>query len=306
MGKTIILEGPDGSGKTTLANVLQERWGHEYWHTGPPKPGEDVLHSYALTLEKARRWASPVVIDRLHIGELVYGPIVRNHDLLTEEGLVLLQRIINGMGAITVLCMPPYHVGLENWSFNHNGPTSFYHQIYTRYEHFVNKPGDTPTLTWDYTLLPKDTAAAILNSNLCATTPLPAGMVGCPNAGFLFVGEKANHVDLDVPFISTKGCSHYLYHCLVDAGFRERDMAFVNAVDLSGTPNLLRIYRRALPNPTVFLLGSTARAVFGHQDSKTISLPHPQYWKRFQTTRRQDYVNMLRDARIKSYHAAVN
>ena len=62
----IIIEGPDGSGKTTLAHALATRCGLLYRHMGPPEPGMDHVEWY---LERV----GPYVWDRFHLGEETYG-----------------------------------------------------------------------------------------------------------------------------------------------------------------------------------------------------------------------------------------
>lgn len=62
----IIIEGPDGSGKTTLAMQMAKRANLEYRHMGPPEEGMDHVQWY---LDRV----GPYVWDRFHLGEETYG-----------------------------------------------------------------------------------------------------------------------------------------------------------------------------------------------------------------------------------------
>ncbi len=74
-GPIIILEGPDGGGKSTLAKTLVEN-GWRYEHCGPP---EELAATYwTHRVEQARE--GPVVFDRLHLGSYVYGKAFRGVD----------------------------------------------------------------------------------------------------------------------------------------------------------------------------------------------------------------------------------
>lgn len=63
--KRFIIEGCDGTGKSTLAKKLVEKYGVEYVHCGTEDPSDYAF--YSQTLRK-----SNVVWDRHFIGEMVY------------------------------------------------------------------------------------------------------------------------------------------------------------------------------------------------------------------------------------------
>lgn len=74
----IILEGPDCSGKTTLANELMKKYrNHVYIHNAVCSDIEK-LHKNAIrnALELSEDFL--VIIDRLHLSEQIYGTIFRN------------------------------------------------------------------------------------------------------------------------------------------------------------------------------------------------------------------------------------
>lgn len=64
----IILEGADGTGKTTLANILADKYGLDVCHCTQHDPGD--YEFYNTTIRK-----NNVVWDRHTIGELIYPKI---------------------------------------------------------------------------------------------------------------------------------------------------------------------------------------------------------------------------------------
>lgn len=82
----IIVEGGDGTGKTTLAEELAEQYGAEYEHVGPPRHdmtpfAEHIEYAFVL----AEQYGS-VVFDRFHLGCFAYGPIWRPENDLDGIG----------------------------------------------------------------------------------------------------------------------------------------------------------------------------------------------------------------------------
>lgn len=109
----IILEGPDGSGKTTLARHLQQEFKLGYWHEGPTPEDQPPVTYYCQKLWSFRN--TPVVIDRFALGERVYGPVVRKRDRLGETGWATFQKVCHDLCVIQIVCLPPYPLCLKTW-----------------------------------------------------------------------------------------------------------------------------------------------------------------------------------------------
>ena len=75
----IVLDGCDGTGKTTLAAALANRHGHSIVHATLTPAGSDLFAKYQAMLARP----GPVVLDRSFVSELVYGPIDRGYSRLT-------------------------------------------------------------------------------------------------------------------------------------------------------------------------------------------------------------------------------
>lgn len=78
--KIIILEGCDKTGKTTLAKEICRQLGYKYVKVSNPKG--DPYQEYKKLIKEVKE---PTLFDRLHIGEPVYGPVMRKVNLLPKD-----------------------------------------------------------------------------------------------------------------------------------------------------------------------------------------------------------------------------
>lgn len=113
--RIIILEGPDGSGKTTIASRLRITRGYAIVKAGPPAPGEDLLVSYMGSLDAAIARSTPTVFDRHWLGECVYGPLLRGVDRLGSAGRAAVEAHIAEAHVEVVVCVPPWDVVVAGW-----------------------------------------------------------------------------------------------------------------------------------------------------------------------------------------------
>jgi hypothetical protein len=74
-----VVEGPDNSGKTTLANQIVEKTKAVYLHSGYKFKGRMFLYHVAqMRLAVKIAETRPVVLDRWYPSELAYGNVYRN------------------------------------------------------------------------------------------------------------------------------------------------------------------------------------------------------------------------------------
>ena len=257
----IILEGPDGAGKTTLATRLCT-YGYAYRHEGPPPMGTTALRHYAGILARLER---PTLLDRFHLGELVYGPLLRGRSGLSEEGLRLLRRVLHGLGIRVVLCLPPFPIAFRNWSIRNRTGGEFFQDAavfeasFERFAQLRDHVHDVIDFTRPHDLEP-------------LVAPLPAclpGVFGSPHARVVFVGS-CSHQPVDWPFIAEHGCSAFLNRAIQGAGFTEEEVAFTK------TEHHVDLRARIQPGQTIVAIGRLAeRAVKVAGLTAWFALPHP-------------------------------
>lgn len=115
MAKIVILEGPDGSGKTTLANKLHNTYNFNIVKTGPPAPDSDTTVAYLDAIYAALSRPGHTVFDRLHLGEKIYGPLLRGIDSMGTDGFAVIQRVIASHGIRIVIACPPWETLIAGW-----------------------------------------------------------------------------------------------------------------------------------------------------------------------------------------------
>lgn len=113
----IVVEGPDGSGKTTLINNLRSATKRYYWtarSSGAPPTRYDLIQANKI-FQSLSLSPIPVVIDRhILISDPIYGPLLRDQnpvvDIYTERGIKNI--LLNTVKRI-IYCCPPRVLVIE-------------------------------------------------------------------------------------------------------------------------------------------------------------------------------------------------
>lgn len=325
----IIVDGPDGSGKTTLIEMLGcERRSFKALRGGIGSEGvgnwggdEDAPVAYARqvlgALEEERRepGGARIAFDRFHLSEMVYGPILREGSAISDDEAVVLQRLLRARSVPTVVCLPPYATTFGN--VNQEGrerpayqTVRFLGDAYEAWnEQVMHGRLSNHSLNlihvYDYTR-PGARWIVPTVTNLLGRAGCPEGVVGDPRARVLVVGERSN-LPLDLPFFSMRGSAGYLNHALWRAGFREEDLAFTNALHADGTPRNLAACIMPSTRYIVALglvAAETCRLNRIEFNGGFFTIPHPQYWKRFHASDRWGYIDQLKTVRTTIASAA--
>lgn len=101
MNQMIILEGPDGGGKSTLATWLSQRWGWPIVHTGGPLTSREDFISRVADLNLLDPPFSMIVDRTPFISDRVYSIVNPNPPVTTEEDF---QKMMIRVRPIIIYC----------------------------------------------------------------------------------------------------------------------------------------------------------------------------------------------------------
>lgn len=114
MKRTIIFEGPDGAGKTTLINAVATRLNcpstNFVVHCGAyPRVTDGLADIYAAAMMPALLEQRHVLMDRSWIAEPIYGAVARGgRNRISDSDRERLIGYARSCGATIVFCLPPY------------------------------------------------------------------------------------------------------------------------------------------------------------------------------------------------------
>lgn len=113
----LIVEGPDGAGKTTLIEGLKERYGFEVAPRVVSKEAVPMIDVQQWVEENLQKGFQDIIFDRHRlISQPIYGPIMGRTDPGFDD-LVWLYDVMNRFyrtPKMTIYCMPPKSVVLKN------------------------------------------------------------------------------------------------------------------------------------------------------------------------------------------------
>lgn len=150
-----VIEGPDGSGKTTLINTLKRNLGEHFLvlqRSCPPKELHEIME--VLHWIRHRSPTQKIVMDRHPgISEPVYGPLFRGHSLLEKMPPSLVLDDIDFM----IYCRPPLDRILDNVNKSRaiqmSGVTDRTTELVAAYDEKIAQVValDVPVYQYDYT-----------------------------------------------------------------------------------------------------------------------------------------------------------
>src|SRR5262245_36173568 len=301
----IILEGPDGTGKTSLAQRLAVQLAVKYprdrvevLHRGVPSPTSHPLDEYVLPLlDYGPNEGRHIVCDRWHWGEYVYPRALKRESRMDDAVFRYVELFLQSRGAVIY------------WPFTRVDELSqrlitlnkdqhilpdlpelqyFYHEVSERSRlHQLLRQSDT---TPDR-LINAGHFNEVLHSQLNPFVTL----VGDRNPHALLIGDvrhayRNGHIDLDdhrpafMPYQATSG--HYLLGADIPCTY-----ALANACDVD---NIFELIKQARPRRIV-ALGSKAHRALTASNIPHGAVPHPQYVRRFHPRARQQYYDLLVD-----------
>lgn len=160
--KTItIFEGPDGSGKTTMAKQFAANIGALYVHFDALY-GVKNIHKYFMeAMLPALMGYQSVVLDRCwHSGpiyDLVFRNLEEEEQRQTSEICTLLDRAASFCNAVYVRCLPPEEVCINNWKSRlHEELVQSEHKMHAIHKLYKEQGRSVclPMVESDYTVAP--------------------------------------------------------------------------------------------------------------------------------------------------------
>lgn len=125
MHKLIIVEGPDFTGKSTLATNIASR-GHVYLHSS-----YESLRSFRKNF--TANLGKPMVLDRSWVSEMIYGPVLRPENLGSwANDRILVER----HDPFYVFCQRPFEACYEQQATqekDHRYPKRVFKRIWNHY-----------------------------------------------------------------------------------------------------------------------------------------------------------------------------
>lgn len=97
----IIIEGPDGSGKTTLAETISRQTKYPIIHRSKPESEEEkkIMMGEYLQVIKSNKNA---IFDRCWYSEMAYGPVMRDASVISYPQMYELEEMLAKNGAIII------------------------------------------------------------------------------------------------------------------------------------------------------------------------------------------------------------
>lgn len=99
----IVVEGPDGSGKSTLVSQLARQTGYKVIHRVAPETQQDVDLMYLSYWEEMHR-AQNLIYDRAWYSDMVYGPIYRGKATITYNDMYRFEERMAKVGGMIIHC----------------------------------------------------------------------------------------------------------------------------------------------------------------------------------------------------------
>lgn len=313
----LVVEGVDHAGKTTLAHAVMNEFVHgpvlggflgkevSRLHKGPPDESRhilqeyegDLLHYPAHELTSLRHL---YVLDRWHLGEALYGPLLRGGSRLTKAQLLHVELLLASLGAVKVVVTSDAESLMQRHMASPDGviTLSQAHFLQLDYLHLIRELSDWDIIDSSTGTDPDARALLIqmvIRTSMVMHLPCYSSYIGPVQPAALLVGDcpGGSPPEWARAFEPMKpGCSSHLISSLHNEGVLSRT-GFVNqeGTDLTGL-------WYALGAPNVIALGQVAAAAIGQsgiRPSQRFQVHHPQYVRRFETRTWDNYVHNIKE-----------
>ncbi len=287
----IIIEGADRTGKTRLATEICQAFKYDYKHFGVPGPNPaDEYLDFLLNLK------TPTVCDRFYVGELVYGPMLRQKESITPFQRSVIERVVRYLGGFIIhadtdwgLVKERFLLSKEPISLEQNA------ESHMRFK-TVMKSIKIPRVRYNGRT-EIDLSEAVfqlhpfIDMQLERSKFIPIHGIGTTiGPKIIFIGDALSSKNswMRLPF-SGGPASTFFFNQLAKSKIDERFVYVQNQDTLTKEQiDLLRTDQNV-----VVALGNEAAGKLNKLRCCFIQLPHPQYWNRFQKKNHDRYSEML-------------
>ena len=323
----IVIDGCDGTGKTTLAEAICKRYDGVYIHNTYRWPQKMPLY-HTAALHRALKIARTrlVVIDRLWMSEAIYAEVYRGGSPWPHMGRII-DRIVRKVGGVYILTQSPedHRQKFEELKGLRDEMYDDVDQVRIRFDELFE--GGFAAHDRDYAqqlsvngmrmrddVLPYrfdvegrdinvyiDMVMGVLESRQMKQYE-PALHLHTRNfaghlheAKIIFVGDKANSKmrAISWPFYDFAHCSEFFADVQHDLMFDETQAVYVNAHDGNG-PLYVNDCLRAKPYMKVICFGNDAYDTMSAFTRRIHKVMHPSYAKRF--NKRSEFKKELYEA----------
>jgi hypothetical protein len=163
----ILLEGCDKTGKSTMAERLKACWENRYGgveiiHRGPIPPGKDPMQEYWSELPDPEP-DKLSILDRWHLGELVYGPLYRDRSKITTGDAQRIHAALKMRGALMILMEAPEPIVEQRFLAEGEDFTAINHipWILARFHDMAMMLGDMRIVDSSIPISPQDIQSAV-------------------------------------------------------------------------------------------------------------------------------------------------
>lgn len=299
----IVIEGPDGVGKTTLADKLCKELGAHYLHLTYRWPTKMFdYHTAALFFALKKAETQPVIIDRWWPSEVAYANVYRGGSKWPYAHRMFEKAALRH-NFTYVFCLPQDRQRyVEHFERLKNEREEMYSsnmgEVYDEYvktykELAWHREG---VYRYDFMTQGHDMKSVVQNiieasEDIRTSTPRFLGDNTFMNfsgnmisARHIFVGDEPNtKTRREVwPFFEYGNCSLFMAEALEKAAIPESHVAFINAnhPDQLNTERFL-IYLDAHAPGNFIAMGGEAKKKLIGLGIKHRSMHHPQYYRRF-------------------------
>jgi thymidylate kinase len=149
----IILEGPDGAGKTMLAQQLSKQTKYPIEHRTKPKDEAEkqlMMGKYLQDINSGKN----VIFDRCWYSEMAYGPVMRDKSVISFPQMYELEKRLAKAGAIIIYCTGPAHVlwkRCQKRGEDYITSKDAFNAIYKNFEELFAAPHYIPVVRYEYT-----------------------------------------------------------------------------------------------------------------------------------------------------------